>query len=44
MFSQISEGKFTENIPFINIRESLFSGMTEENTILIYLILKLIEN
>jgi len=52
MFSQIREGKFTENIPFvniqdisfINIQDSLFSGMIKECTILIFLIFKLIEN
>lgn len=44
IFSQIREGKFTENIPFINIQDSLFSGMIEECTILIYLISMFIEN
>ena len=44
MFSQIREGKFTENIPSINIQDSLFSGMIEECSILIYLIFKFTEN
>lgn len=44
IFSQIREGKFTENIPFINIQDSLFCGMIEECTILIYLISMFIEN
>ena len=52
MFSQIREGKFTENSPFINIQDisyiniqdSLFPGMIGECTILICLIFKLIEN
>jgi len=44
MFSQIREGKFTENIPSINIQDSLFSGMLEECSILIYLLFKFTEN
>lgn len=41
MFSQIKEGKFTENIASINIQGRMFTGMREECTILIYLIFKL---